>query len=204
MRPRTKQRELGELSQAVRKLREALGQTQQQFAHTLGTAITSIARYETGREPHGRPLARMAQVAADQGLEDLALTFRRALTRELGTWDSTGFTIVGLEPKDDAERLYLSSVLAVLRNPQYADLLPKLNRILQRPARASIEKLDFARRSRQVRNTVLAMMKEAKSAEEIAVEVGASVDDIRQFIAWTHFEQAMSGELERLKSGADE
>jgi transcriptional regulator with XRE-family HTH domain len=87
MRP-TKQTPLGELSQGVKNLREVLGQTQQQFALTLGTAITTIARYETGREPHGRSLASLAEVAEKHGYKRLAKTFRTALVKELG-WRPT-------------------------------------------------------------------------------------------------------------------
>src|SRR5258706_4598816 len=132
MRPREKTDDVGDLSKAVKLLRGSLGQTQQQFAHTLSTAITTVARWETGRAPKGLFLVRLAEVAAQNKLADLEKIFRDALAQELGTWDTSGFNLA-LEPKNDAERLHVAAVLAMLRNPQYSRSLPQLRKILSSP-----------------------------------------------------------------------
>jgi len=72
------------VSRALIELRKLLGETQQQFASRLGTAITTIARYETSRPPRGRVLARLEQIARSEGHTNCARTFRSALERELG------------------------------------------------------------------------------------------------------------------------
>ena len=72
------------VSLAVRELRTALGQTQQAFANTLETAITTVARYETGRTPRGSILLRLVQIAKDNGRTDLAIIFRRELMSQIG------------------------------------------------------------------------------------------------------------------------
>ena len=41
------------LQGAVRQLRKGLGETQEKFAHRLGTAVRTIARYEGERPPTG-------------------------------------------------------------------------------------------------------------------------------------------------------
>jgi transcriptional regulator with XRE-family HTH domain len=41
------------VSSTIRKLRQALGESQQQFAHRLKIAIRTIARYETVRRREG-------------------------------------------------------------------------------------------------------------------------------------------------------
>jgi transcriptional regulator with XRE-family HTH domain len=68
---------------AVRKLRLALGDTQQSFASRLGLAISTVVRYELTRPPKGKALAQFAELA--KGLRDaeLADVFRRALVAEL-------------------------------------------------------------------------------------------------------------------------
>lgn len=59
MRPRTRKEQPSRLSNAVTRLRQALGQTQQQFAKTLGVGIATVARYETSRNPGGPALVRL-------------------------------------------------------------------------------------------------------------------------------------------------
>jgi transcriptional regulator with XRE-family HTH domain len=196
LRPRTNKREVGELSNAVKELREALGQTQQQFAQTLSTAITTIARYETGRAPKGWFLARLAEVAGQNNLTDLATFFRGALVKELGSWDSTGYTLA-LEPKDDVERLYVSAVLSVLRNKQYTSMLPQLNKVLGDVAKMSIEKLEWHKRNREAQQIAREMASTGNNPDEIASRVGLPVEEVRRFLSWVRLEEHMAG----LKSG---
>src|SRR5271156_458013 len=72
-------------SEAVVHLRQALGESQQQFANRNQTAITTIARYETSRPPKGKALAQFARLAEEAGRHDIASVFERALENELGT-----------------------------------------------------------------------------------------------------------------------
>jgi len=55
------------LCDAVRKLRTALGESQQAFAYRMKTAIRTIARYEASTPPKGKALAELFWVAADTG-----------------------------------------------------------------------------------------------------------------------------------------
>ena len=71
------------VSEAVRDLRCALGESQQAFAYRTKTAIRTIARYETVRPPKGRALAEFAKLAGDSGNEKAAKVFRQALMAEL-------------------------------------------------------------------------------------------------------------------------
>jgi len=193
VRPRTKQKPVGELSQAVKKLREALGQTQQQFAQTLNTAITTIARYETGRTPKGQFLSRLEAVATQNNQIELAKVFRDGLLRQLGSWDSTGYTL-DLEPRDDTERLYVASVLAVLRNEQYAKVIPKLNRALKQAATTSIDKFDWFKRNQQAKQTAKEMARAGHTPDEIATKVDIPVDEVRQFLNWLRVEDLVKSQ----------
>ena len=72
------------LCDAVRKLRTALGESQQAFAYRMKTAIRTIARYEASTPPKGKALAELFWVAADTGNAELANVFRGALVGEIG------------------------------------------------------------------------------------------------------------------------
>jgi transcriptional regulator with XRE-family HTH domain len=73
-----------EVSDAIRQLRETLKLTQQGLAVKLGTALTTIARWETSRSPRGRTLNDLAHLAEESGRPDLAAIFRKELLVELG------------------------------------------------------------------------------------------------------------------------
>lgn len=73
-----------EVTAAVRELREALGDTQQQFAHRLGLAISTVVRYELTRPPKGKALVQLQEVAKQHGLDLIAATLRNALSKEMG------------------------------------------------------------------------------------------------------------------------
>ena len=183
MRPRKNETKLGELSQSVKKLREALGQTQQQFAQTARTAITTIARYETGRAPHGRSLVRLAEIASENNLLDVAEIFRNALLKELGSWDTSGFGL-SLEPKNDDERLYVSAVLVALRNLPFTKVIPKLNKLLKDAADASIQQLDWAKGNVAAGETAREMANAGSSVDDIAKRICVPVHEVRDFLTW--------------------
>ncbi len=69
---------------AVKELRRHLGESQQAFAHRMGTAIRTIARWEKGRTPEARALMALAQVATKAMRRDLMMKFCQALLQKLG------------------------------------------------------------------------------------------------------------------------
>jgi transcriptional regulator with XRE-family HTH domain len=81
------------VSQAVRRLRVALGDTQQEFANRLGLAISTVVRYELTRPPRGKALAQLERLARDFGLKECALVFSNALVDELAP------NILGADPE---------------------------------------------------------------------------------------------------------
>jgi transcriptional regulator with XRE-family HTH domain len=68
-----------------------LGLTQQAFAQKMGVAITTIARYETGRPPRGSTLEIFAKLAEESGRSDLAGIFKHLLMLDLGLALGTEF-----------------------------------------------------------------------------------------------------------------
>lgn len=71
------------ISGAVRELRNALGETQQQFANRMKTAIRTIARWETIQRPRGKVLGDFVRIANAAKRPDIAVLFERAQTAEL-------------------------------------------------------------------------------------------------------------------------
>lgn len=67
---------------AVRMLRRALGESQQQFAVRMGLAVRTIARYEA-TQPTGKILVRFEQLSRENHQTTLADIFRRALYGDL-------------------------------------------------------------------------------------------------------------------------
>ena len=60
------------VTDAVRRLRLALGETQQQFAARTGLAISTVVRYELSRPPRGNALEQFKALAEKNGLREIA------------------------------------------------------------------------------------------------------------------------------------
>ena len=73
------------MNEAVRKLREKTGDSQQAFATRLGLSIRSVVNYEKDRTPSPRALAAMAHLAGKHRAVELANQFWAALPVELQT-----------------------------------------------------------------------------------------------------------------------
>ena len=58
------------VSLTIPKLRQALGESQQQFAQRLNMAIRTIARYETVRPPRALALVQLQRIAEAHGLDE--------------------------------------------------------------------------------------------------------------------------------------
>jgi len=67
------------MAQAISRFRQALGDTQQQFAHRAGLAVTSIARYETNSPPSAKVLARFVDIARTSNLPSFTEIFEKRL-----------------------------------------------------------------------------------------------------------------------------
>lgn len=82
-----------ELVQAVKDLREKLGDTQESFAMKLGLSKRAIANYEKDRRPTAAVLARLAKAASDAGMGEQTVTFMQELGRDLELREIKGGTM---------------------------------------------------------------------------------------------------------------
>jgi transcriptional regulator with XRE-family HTH domain len=71
-------------AEQIRDLRKAVTLTQQQLAVSLGLAVSSVARYESGTKPEPKVLVGLSRLAARAGRLDLATVFWDAALDELG------------------------------------------------------------------------------------------------------------------------
>ncbi len=74
-----------DVRKAVRELRTAFGQTQTEFAGTVGRSLPTIQRWETLVEPKGNALLRLAKIAQDSRQPQLTQTFRKAFHQFIAT-----------------------------------------------------------------------------------------------------------------------
>jgi transcriptional regulator with XRE-family HTH domain len=77
-----------ELNQAIRKLRQHFGDTQQSWASRLGLSIASVVRYELSGPPDAQILVRLADLAHKEKLKDVAEVLNTAVAQRVGalTW----------------------------------------------------------------------------------------------------------------------
>lgn len=68
---------------AVYTLRTLLMQTQEKFAEQMKVATVTVVRWEGGRQPKGRYLARLARLASTRTYDELEKIFQRELDKEL-------------------------------------------------------------------------------------------------------------------------
>lgn len=50
----------------VKEIREAMGLTQEDFAHKLGTSVSTVNRWENGKNRPGRMATRLLEMMADK------------------------------------------------------------------------------------------------------------------------------------------
>src|ERR1035437_2865330 len=120
--PRPTSRERDPISIAVARLRQSFGESQQEFANRTGLAITTVARYETSRPPQGESLDLFCALARQQGLTEVAETFRNALIAQTGV---TGkFTQLGALASYTIPGIY-ADLLLLVHDLEYGNGTPK-------------------------------------------------------------------------------
>ena len=170
------------LQTAVRQLRKALGETQEQFAHRLGTAVRTIARYEGERPPTGLVLEQLKQLADAYNLPEVASVFQEAITRELGQdhIQSVGefYSITLTKPEEIKP---VRALVEALKNPQYRQIGARAIRVLT-PLIEDIQKrIGRARRAIRQSEAMLAAHRAGKTDRQIAEFFGVPIKQVREW-----------------------
>jgi transcriptional regulator with XRE-family HTH domain len=167
---------------AVRKLRHALGETQEKFARRMNTAVRTIARYEGERPPTGLALAQLKRLADAYNLPDVGNVLEDAIMRELGQDDmrdvSQFYTITLVSPEEIGP---VRALVEALRNARYREVGVRAIRVLT-PVMNDIQKpIDQARRAAQQGEAMLAACRAGKTDRQIAKFFGVSVKEVREW-----------------------
>ena len=172
------------IQNAVRRLRKALGETQEQFAHRLKTAVRTIARYEGERPPTGLVLAQLKQLADANDLQDVANVFHDAILRELGQdhiQNLGEFYSMTLTKPEEIRPV--RALVEALRNPQYRQIGARAIRVLT-PVIENIQKpIDQARRATRQADAMVAAHRAGKTEAQIAKFFGVPIQQVRE---WKH------------------
>lgn len=118
------------LSDAVIKLREKLGDNQQQFAARLGYAVTTIARYETSRPPDTpSALLMLALTAWKAQCPELEKVFLEAVEKEGQSWGIVQY-YRRIEERANSDSILVQALNEVVRNPEYKKEREQIRKIL--------------------------------------------------------------------------
>jgi transcriptional regulator with XRE-family HTH domain len=166
-----------EVMSATRLLRLSLGDSQQSFGIRLGLSTISVARYERSRAPRGRILAKLAEIAAGQGLNQLEDTFRRALSDEFGGLPPTESL---LEPIDPGEKDLVLALLGILRNPQYRKEAEEVQRILKPIAQKRKEDADFLEARQRGRTAITKLLHKGYAVDAVTTRMGEPIEKIAE------------------------
>jgi transcriptional regulator with XRE-family HTH domain len=155
---------------AVRKLREGLGDTQQEFADRLGLAIATVVRYEHNRVPRGKALARLEQAASASGFDEYAALFRNALADEFGAPPPSPKTRT-IQCRSDEELALVDALLCAVRLEgleEYAKTAKAIRRVLKPvlEERRRSEETDEALEAQ--RNAIVRLLEKGRTAAEVA------------------------------------
>jgi transcriptional regulator with XRE-family HTH domain len=186
-----------DLRQAVRRLRLALGDTQQAFANRLGLAISTVVRYELSRPPRGQALAQLERVASEHALDDCAMAFRNAIRDEMApklpsdvrppAAATVGFDAWPQTPEEDA---MVFDVLALMReagrsgafHQQAKKELEQLRRATQRVRADRIEAIELGQANEDQRAAVVRLSKLGVPIKEIAQKVEVPESKIERIL----------------------
>ena len=120
-------------SEAVRELRNALGESQQAFSNRLGLSISSITHYEGGqRQPHYAVTLKLYRAACAADRKDLAAFFLQLIN-------------AGIVPKvavpfqTESERENLQALQAILYDDRFQHLRGPLEDLLA-PVKAHLSR----------------------------------------------------------------
>ena len=176
---------------AVRNMRLALGESQEQFAKRLKTTVRTISRYETDQPPRGFALQKMWQIAkGDKRCDDYVEEFAEAIRDEITVQITT------------------SEFMAHLAETVRASVLPQLHETVVTQIAADDPVLHLTKEEKEVLGTVLLVLRGANQEMRAALLQMCSdrtsfVSVIRRSILATRFAQELAG-LEEMDSRVTE
>jgi transcriptional regulator with XRE-family HTH domain len=155
------------LTETVRKLRFALGDTQQEFAHRLGLAIATVVRYEHNRPPKAKALVQLERVARENGLDEYAATFRAALKADLGSGSASEFTPGRYGSLSGEEQDLLEALELALKRAAHKSRAEKVRKILFPVVKEIRHTREFMDALEDSRRGIVRLLKMGKTIQDL-------------------------------------
>jgi transcriptional regulator with XRE-family HTH domain len=169
------------INDLVRKLRLALGDSQQEFAQRLNSAIRTIARWESGQSPNHKAISQLERIARERGLIDLADGFRAVLSKRIGREFSaeTEFDPTMNVPTTREEHRLVDAFLQVLRQPGHGALASSFRESLEPVAVAREDFLEGIETHARHEAAVHLLLDRGEAPEKIASELKVDLEWVK-------------------------
>jgi transcriptional regulator with XRE-family HTH domain len=175
-----------ELKAAVRELRQHFGETQQQFASRLNSAVITVARWETTRPPSGPALEQLHTAALAANVTRCEQVFKEALDGN-----------VELRPEDSRDRLdFLSlrektlalALVTMLRDPErHTETLKAIEPALRKCLDGFKAVFDAEDLDERLARVAVGMYRKGALPERIAEKLGIGLDAVEKIVALYQF-----------------
>jgi transcriptional regulator with XRE-family HTH domain len=175
-----------ELTEAVRKLRGHFGETQQQFAARMNSAIITVARWETTRPPSGKSLEQLLAIARSEALTECSNLFEQALAGNIESPDSAAASNELFENK--RERAFVMALITALRNPeQYRDVTRSVEPALRKVLDEYRADLEAAGVHVPMALAIVQLCNEGQAPEPIAESLEMNVATVQEVLMLDRF-----------------
>ena len=176
------------VSETVRKLRGSFGETQEEFARRMDTAVVTIARWETSRPPRGKALKALAELARSKSLPEYADVFEQAARGEIPPLRRT-VKFKEIEPQDEEEASLFAAVARINRNRgEYRKDFSRLKKAVERAMNDINELVAEAQASADVRQAIVRLFQEGKTDDEIAALFNLNPEHVKQMLVFHRME----------------
>lgn len=177
-------RERDPVCEAVRTLRLALNENQQEFARRVEIALRTLARYEKDKPPRGKTLGKFARLALELGFNSQAAVFRAALEKEMGVPVSVPHvpktTGVGFRFWTAEEEIWFKALEEVLDEvAKHGESLEFPDELRHIDGRTGIEHLSWTKHYKKVWEAVKKALKDPYLSVRHAVQLG-DINDMRE------------------------
>ncbi len=187
------------VTKAVQELRSHFGETQQQFAQRIKTAVVTIARWETSRPPSGEALERLLALAQSENLAECTHVFEQALKGDVEPPHATSKQTEVSIFHNNSEKLLTIALISALRDrEEYGVIAESVESALQeilREYRMSFDRDDVQER---VARAVVDFHGRGDTAEKIAEILDINPTTIERILLFDQF-----GFLPRMTASPD-
>jgi transcriptional regulator with XRE-family HTH domain len=178
-----------QLMEAVRCLRQHFGDTQQQFASRMKTAVITIARWETSRAPSGPALEKLCAVAGKEGVSECERVFQDALAGNVEPAPARSGNRLDFVFQNSREKALALALVTMLRDPEhYAESLRSIGPMLENCLDSFKTTFDVENIDERIALAVVTLHGKGDPPERIATELGVGVEAIKKIVAFDQFD----------------